>query len=374
MRKASIRAKHAGQQGYALVLVVFLLALVVISLATAARNILVDGRRDKEEEMIWRGKQYVRGVRLFVRYYQMHGGQTKFPTSMDDLTKNNVGIRFMRQAYKDPMNHTDGSWRFIYVGPNGQLIGSLKAQTLGGGLASMFGGTGQAGAGVAGTQGSSFGSSSFGGSSFGSSSSGGSSFGGGSSGSSSFGNSSFGNSSFGNSSFGNSSLNNNGQGAATGVNPVQPGTPDAQNGTDAQNSAGSGDLFTPQTIADANVNMTIVGGNIIGVGSKINQKSIIWYEKAKNYRQFEFVWDPAKEPINGGTSAGVVGIPGQVPQNGAASPFGGPGGVVTGSPGGNSGFGQPGGVVTGNPGMNPNPGQGQSGSPDQAPPGAQTPQ
>jgi len=374
MRKTSIRAKHAGQQGYALVLVVFLLTLVVITLATAAPNILVNGRRDKEEEMIWRGKQYVRGIRLFVRYYQMHGGQTKFPTSMDDLAKNNVGIRFMRQAYKDPMNHTDGSWRFIYVGPNGQLIGSLKVRTLGsgttgGGLASLFGGTGQPGTGATGTQGSSFGSSSFGGSSFG-----GSSFGGASSGSSSFGNSSFGNSSFGNSSFGNSSLNNNGPGAATGVNPVQPGTPDAQNGTDAQNSTASGDTSTPQAIAEADVNMTIVGGNIIGVGSKINEKSIIWYEKAKNYRQFEFVWDPAKEPINGGTNAGVVGIPGQVPPNGSNSPFGSPGGVLTGSPGGNNGFGQPGGVVTGSPGMNPNPGQGQSGSPEQPPPGTQTPQ
>src|ERR1700738_2770691 len=37
----------------------------------------------------------------------------------------------MRQAYKDPMNSGDGSWRLIYVGPSGQLIGSLKPpQTL----------------------------------------------------------------------------------------------------------------------------------------------------------------------------------------------------------------------------------------------------
>src|SRR5260370_3216410 len=32
----------------------------------------------------------------------------------------------MRQAYKDPMNKEDGSWRLIYVGAAGQLIGSLK--------------------------------------------------------------------------------------------------------------------------------------------------------------------------------------------------------------------------------------------------------
>jgi len=338
MRKVRrIRGKNAGQEGYVLVLVVFLLAMLVIMLATATPNILVNGRRDKEEEMIWRGKQYVRGIRLFVRYYQMHGGQTKFPTSMEDLTKNKVGIRFMRQEYKDPMNKTDGSWRFIYVGPNGQLIGSLKPRPLGGsgsgvGAGGMFGGA-QTPTASAGALGSSSGNSSFGGSSFG--------------------NSSFGNSSFGNSPFGNSSFNNNGQNALqNNANSQQPGTPDAQNGNN------SGDMSTPQAIANADVNLDIVGGNIIGVGSKVNEKSIIWYDKAKNYRQFEFVWDPSKEPVNGGANAGVVGIPGQPPpQNGSNSIFS--------SPGGNSGFGQSGGFGSGS--GNPNSGQGQNGTPTQSP-------
>jgi hypothetical protein len=324
------------------------LALVVVSLATVAPNVLVNGRRDKEEEMIWRGKQYVRGIRLFVRYYQLHGGQTKFPTSMDDLTKNKVGIRFMRQGYKDPVNTVDGSWRFIYVGPNGQLIGSLKQRPLGtgvpgaggtsGGFGSLFGSNGQAGA-AGGGQSSSFGNSSSG-------------------------NSSFGNSSFGNSSFGNSSFGNNGAAPTqTAGNPGQPTSTDAQNpaagtGTDTQNGDSATDqMSTPQSIATANVNTEIVGGNIIGVGSKVNQKSIIWYDKAKNYRQFEFIWDPSKEPVNGGANAGVIGIPGQVPQNGSNSNFS--------SPTGNNGFGQAGGAVTGNPGTNPNPGQGQPGMPPQ---------
>src|SRR5438445_586297 len=86
-----------------------------------APNILTEGRREKEKEMIWRGKQYTRGVKL---YYRKMG---RFPTKLDDLTKPKLGsLRFMRQAYKDPMNKEDGSWRFIYVGPAGQLIGSLK--------------------------------------------------------------------------------------------------------------------------------------------------------------------------------------------------------------------------------------------------------
>src|ERR1700758_3618275 len=176
-RKVPIRGKKRGQEGYALTLVVFLMTLAVIASVAAAPSIITNGRREKEEEMIWRGKQYVRGIRLYVRYYQTHGGTTRFPTSMEDLTKNKVGIRFMRQAYKDPVNKVDGSWRVIYVGPNGQLIGSLKNRTLGpdgqvsgtsgsgssGGFGSLFGG-GQSQTG----NNSSFGSSSFGNSSSGS--------------------------------------------------------------------------------------------------------------------------------------------------------------------------------------------------------------
>ncbi len=114
-------AGKRGERGYALLVVIFLVTLLLISTMTVAPNILTEGRREKEKEMIWRGKQYTRGVKL---YYRKLG---RFPTSIDDLTKPKIGsIRFMRQAYKDPMNKEDGSWRLIYVGAAGQLIGSLK--------------------------------------------------------------------------------------------------------------------------------------------------------------------------------------------------------------------------------------------------------
>jgi len=339
------RRKQTGQQGYALLLVVIMMALVVIATTVVQPNILINGRREKEEEMIWRGKQYVRGIRLYVRYYQMHGGATRFPTSMEDLTKNKVGIRFMREGYKDPVNSVDGSWRLIYVGPNGQLIGSLKPRPLGtpgtgigasttlSGFGSLFGNPSQSPSGSGAQTGSSFGNSTFG-------------------------NSSFGNSSFGNTSFGNSQPGT--------INPAAPGTtpnpsgstsPDsgssAQQGTDA-----SGDqMSTLQPIANSDTPTEVIGGNIIGVGSKVNQSSIIWYDKAKNYRQFEFIWDPSKEPVNGGANAGVIGIP-QQPAN---SLFGGQ------SSG--SGFGQqPGGTLTGAPGGTP------AAGPGQPPPGQNPPQ
>jgi uncharacterized membrane protein YgcG len=326
MKKRGTNRKTRGSSegGYALVLVVFLLALVVIASVAVAPDIITNGRREKEEEMIWRGKQYVRGIRLFVRYYQMHGGATKFPTSMDDLTQNKVGIRFMRQAYKDPTNPKDGSWRFIYVGPNGQLIGSLKGRELdadGNPLPLVTnGGSSTSAPGVANVssnitpgngQGGPVASDSSGNSSFGNSSFGSSSFG--NSGNSSFGNSSFGggNSSFGGgSSFGNSSFGGSSSfGGANGTTNTGAGG----------SSFGPNSFSTPQSIATADVGGDIVGGNIIGVAGKTNQKSIIWYEKAKNYKQFEFIWDPSKENING---AAVSQFPGTAPTNLNNSSFG----------------------------------------------------
>src|SRR6202166_1856814 len=105
----------ASQRGFALMMVMFLATLVLLGAMAAAPYIRTERRRKKEEEMIWRGKQYVRGIKL---YYRKNG---RFPTSIDDLIKPKVGsVRYMRQAYKDPMNKEDGAWRMSYVGPRGQ--------------------------------------------------------------------------------------------------------------------------------------------------------------------------------------------------------------------------------------------------------------
>src|SRR5271154_5467369 len=263
-----------AQRGYALLLIMFFVALLAATAMTVAPSILTEGRREKEQEMIWRGKQYARAVKL----YNTKLGH--FPTSLDDLTKPKTGsIRFMRQAYKDPMNKEDGSWRLIYVGPAGQLIGSLKPPEnplpgtggLGTPVAGLAGANGQSPS-LPGASGfsSSFGSSS--GSGFGSSSSSGF----GSSNTSSFGstnNSGFGSaSSAAYNSSGNNLLDSNGQ-------PLDPAL----------------DPYLNPQVTDLPNTSNIVGGNIIGVGSKINQHSIKVYEKAKNYLLFEFVWNPAKD-------------------------------------------------------------------------------
>ncbi|HUL16882.1 MAG TPA: hypothetical protein VLV88_12855 [Terriglobales bacterium] len=268
--------KRRGESGYAILLVIFMATLMLIMAMAAAPNILTNGRRQKEELMIWRGNQYVRGIKL---YYRKMG---KFPTSLDDLTKPQMGnIRFMRQAYKDPMNSEDGSWRLIYVGPSGQLIGSLKppqnlqmpgvpagqmgtpASTLASGQSATSAGQGQSD-----TSGSQSGTPQSG-----------------------------------------QGTNTDSQsGSQTGTNPsgasATSGTATPPSTTDDQGSSSS--LFPDDSSTST---PTIMGGNIIGVGSKVNHRSVIVYEKAKNYRLFEFVWDPSKDPITLGGSGTPMGAP-----------------------------------------------------------------
>jgi hypothetical protein len=65
-----------------------------------------------------------------------------------------------------------------------------------------------------------------------------------------------------------------------------------------------------------------VGGSIIGIGSKINQPSVIVFEKAHNYRLFEFIWDPSKDVgIGGGVQVGTPPVaPGQAPAGSQPNP------------------------------------------------------
>jgi hypothetical protein len=253
--RLQLRKARRHQGGYALLLVVFLTSLVVVGTLSIGLRILTEGRREKEQEMIWRGKQYTRGIKL---YYRKLG---RFPNSMDDLVKPKIGnLRFMRQAYKDPMNKTDGTWRLIYVGPAGQLIGSLNPAVS---SVQMPKAGGQPGAapGVA------------------------------------------------PSGIGNQSGASGASGFAPGTNAPgtpanSPGAPGSAPGTSpdatAAGAQGTDPGAGPVSTADT---PTIVGGSIIGVGSKINQRSVMVFEKAHNYRLFEFIWDPSKD-------MGVISSPG----------------------------------------------------------------
>ena len=259
-----------GERGYALLMVAFAATLMLIAAMTVAPGIKANRRREREKEMIWRGNQYVRGIMM---YYRKYG---KYPTSLDDLMKPQLNnVRFMRQAYKDPMNKEDGSWRLIYIGPSGQLIGSLKPQRT---LTLPVGIPGAAGVGTPAAN-----------------------------------------------------LPGAGINSGGGCGTSAAGAAGAQQGTTGTTPA-PGTATGVSTDTDANGNTpapevgTIIGGSIVGIGSKAKGHSVIYYDKASDYHLFEFIWDPSKNTIGVGPQvAPGPQIPGTSTPGTPVSPFGNPG-------------------------------------------------
>ncbi len=238
-------ARAAPCRGYALLTVVFLCALMLIAVAAATPPVLTEGRREKEAELIWRGEQYARGVRL---YFRKNG---RFPQNIEDLVKPNNGLRYLRREYKDPMNREDGTWRFIYMGPNGQLIGSLKRQNIL--LPQGFGQPPRP------------------------------------------------------------------PGAAAGqpARPVGEPPPKEEDEDEPEDQPGKQPAAAPRPRPTDVLAGRVLGGNIIGVASKVDRPSLRVYDKGTSYIEWEFIWDPTKD-------APAVGQPAQpgapAPQPGQPAP------------------------------------------------------
>jgi hypothetical protein len=253
------RARRNAEGGYALLMVLFLMATMLVFAAVGTMSTLTEGQREKETELAWRGNQYVRAVRL---YYRKNG---RFPSTIEDLTKYHTDQpRFIRQAYKDPMNTDDGSWRLIYVLPNGQLVGSVMHKALQGSLMSMVPAAGNP----------------LGGSSTG------------------------------------------GQNAAPG--PGQSTFGQQQNQTPGQTPATN--QPTPMGQDQSGNQGQVFGGSLIGFGSKVKKPSIRVYQNGTTYYEWEFIYDPtARTGVAGGGQAPTT-PPATAPGTGPATqPPSGPG-------------------------------------------------
>jgi len=289
------------EKGFALIFVLFLVALLIVGGSVVFVNRLTEGKRQKEAETIWRGQQYARAIGL---YYRKFG---RFPTNVDDLVKQQNGVRFLREPYKNPMNKEDGSWRFIYVTPTGQLIGSVRYTSLQQmafldrqrqlGIAT---GTPAAG-GSAGIPGATTDNSS---------------------------------GQLPSQPPGQPSAQQGvlgGSGVAPGNMPVPPGLSISavQNGQ-PQNASGSlgapgGQGLQAQTGTNSGMNVNessdssgpVIGGFIIGVAGKSDNSSIKVYKGGVTYKQWEFIFNPLEQVQTIGTVSTVIGT-----QQQGTSPFG----------------------------------------------------
>src|SRR5881409_2752273 len=109
----SRRTSPRQERGHALLIIVVMIAIMIISTTVAMKVWSTVIQREREEELIFRGKQYGVAIRL---YQKMKG---TLPSELKQLAEkgpNNESI--IRQLYKDPITGQD--FGLIYAGPNGR--------------------------------------------------------------------------------------------------------------------------------------------------------------------------------------------------------------------------------------------------------------
>lgn len=113
---------QAGQRGYAmaaLLVSVSIMAIVMSALLPVWKH---QARREKEAELVFRGEQYARAIRLF----RFKNGQSP-PPSIDVLVQG----RYLRKKYKDPLTGDD------FQPLSGQQAGTTGGQPQGTGIVAV---------------------------------------------------------------------------------------------------------------------------------------------------------------------------------------------------------------------------------------------
>jgi hypothetical protein len=91
-------------------------SVVLVTLSGAVLNWQKAMQREREEELIYRGKQFMRAVELWQRKFP-----GTYPTTIDALLSTN-NTRFLRKKWKDPITNSD-EWRLLKMNPDGSISG-----------------------------------------------------------------------------------------------------------------------------------------------------------------------------------------------------------------------------------------------------------
>jgi type II secretory pathway pseudopilin PulG len=247
MRRRRSNRSRSGESGYLLLAVMLVMTLILIAMSVEAPRIAQQIKREKEEELVHRGKDFAYAVK---RFAHKNGG--RYPVSIEQLEDTNH-VRFLRKRYKDPMTG-DTDWKLIHYGEAQITIPTTNATNPGLNPSTQNPGLG---GGTPSTQ---------------------------NSGSSSSFNS------------GSTSLNN-------GSTPPVLGAGSQTNATPNQSGA-TGQLGSLATSGIGN-GQTTGGGQIIGVASVSKGKSIKEFNDKDHYNDWLFVYDLRLEQ-SGGTGVTVA--------------------------------------------------------------------
>lgn len=110
-RMDETRGNERGQSGYNLVALAVAITVLNILVAAAMPMWSTAMKREKEEELIFRGLQYAEGIRLFQRRFG------RLPVRLEEMIE--VQPRCLRQLWEDPMTE-NGKWGVIFATAPGQ--------------------------------------------------------------------------------------------------------------------------------------------------------------------------------------------------------------------------------------------------------------
>ena len=111
--------------GFTLVGVVVAIAVLTILIAAVAPTIATVVQRDKEMELVFRGKQYARSIVAFQKRYG------RYPNQLKELYA--LRPRSIRQLWREPLCNCDEGWQVIIAGsPEAQPMGAGPVPGAGG--------------------------------------------------------------------------------------------------------------------------------------------------------------------------------------------------------------------------------------------------
>jgi type II secretory pathway pseudopilin PulG len=251
MKRFPIRRRtKPAEEGYILVAVIFMLAILMISLSLAAPAIKKSIQRDRELETMQRGKQYARAIKM---YYKKFGA---YPPNVDALVKTS-NIRFLRKKYIDPTTGKD-EWKPVRFGQN-------KAPTAMGFFGQPLSGSTLAGIGPSGGNGVA-----------GATTSG-------------------------------SGLSSTTGSSTTSASGAGTGTDSGSTGSTGSNDSSAGSTSASATGLSGQTGQTFGGAGIIGFSPNSPKESILVYKKKNHYNEWEFVYDPLADRTVISSSSGAGG-------------------------------------------------------------------
>lgn len=99
-----------SSRGFTLVAVVVAMAVMAILMDVAVQTVTFQRQREKEEELIFRGQQYVEAIRLF------RARQGRFPLTLKELAE--AKPRVLRKVWLDPITGKN-DWVPVFLGEEG---------------------------------------------------------------------------------------------------------------------------------------------------------------------------------------------------------------------------------------------------------------